>query len=86
MGRPWGVIGGSWECLEGLFGALGASWGLIGAPRGLLVALLNPTTKMKRKMLDDPIMIAKTIEYQLFHKIINFDCKGMMRKVMVTAM
>ena len=45
LGRPSGVIGGSWECLEGSFGALGASWGLIGAPRGLLVALLSPTTK-----------------------------------------
>ena len=45
LGRPWGVIGGPWERLEDSFGALGASWQLIGAPRGLLVALLSPTTK-----------------------------------------
>ena len=40
MGRPWGVIGGPRECLEGSFGALGASWELIGAPRRLIGALL----------------------------------------------
>ena len=46
LGGPWAVIGGPCECRVKSFGALGASWGLIGAPRGLLGALLNPTTKV----------------------------------------
>ena len=45
LARPWGLIGGPWECRVGSFGALGASWGLIQAPGGLLGALLNPTAK-----------------------------------------
>ena len=48
LGRPWGVIGGPWDSLEESFGTLGASWELIGAPRGLLGALLKPTTKMTK--------------------------------------
>ena len=46
LGRPWGVMGLPWECLEGSPGALGASWELAGAPRGLLGALPSSTTKM----------------------------------------
>ena len=46
LARPWGHIGGPWECLEESFRRLGASWELIGAPRGLLGALLNLTTTM----------------------------------------
>ena len=46
LGRPWGLIGGPRECLEGSFRGLGASWELIGAPRRLIGALLNSTTKM----------------------------------------
>ena len=45
LGRPWGVIGGPWDCLVRSYGALGASWILIGDDGGLLGALVNPTAK-----------------------------------------
>ena len=44
--RPWGVIGGPWECHVTSFGALGASLELFGAPRGVLGALLDPTARI----------------------------------------
>ena len=68
LGRPWEDIGDAGEvlgiALGGHWRVLGESSGVLGDPRGLLGALVNPTTKMSENhMLEHPIMMVKPIKH-----------------------